>query len=46
MTLVEFQARHIERGITIGIGTVHRLFVRHGIMGKNGMRSSGTVPTS
>lgn len=31
MTLVEVQARLIERGATVGIGTVHRFFARHGI---------------
>ncbi|MGV3458137.1 IS630 family transposase [Sphingomonas sp.] len=31
MTLVEVQARLIERGAPVGIGTVHRFFVRHGI---------------
>ena len=48
MTLVEVQARLIERGASVGIGTVHRFFVRHGITRKKrpGMRSSRTVPTS
>jgi len=30
-TLVEVQARLIERGDPVGIGTVHRYFPRHGI---------------
>ncbi|GGD74814.1 hypothetical protein GCM10010990_25610 [Croceicoccus mobilis] len=34
MTLVEVQARLIERGTSVGIGTVHRFFVRHGITRK------------
>ena len=34
MTLVEVQARLIERGAPVGIGTVHRFFVRHGITRK------------
>jgi transposase len=34
MTLVELQARLIERGAPVGIGTVHRFFVRHGITRK------------
>lgn len=48
MTLVEVQARLIERGTLVGIGTVHRFFVRHGITRKKrpGTRSSRTVPTS
>ena len=48
MTLVEVQARLIERGATVGIGTVHRFFVRHGITRKKRpvTRSSRTVPTS
>jgi len=48
MTLVEVQARLIERGALVGIGTVHRFFVRHGITRKKrpGTRSSRTVPTS
>ncbi len=48
MTLVEVQARLIERGAPVGIGTVHRFFVRHGITRKKrpGTRSSRTVPTS
>jgi hypothetical protein len=48
MTLVEVQARLIERGATVGIGTVHRFFVRHGITRKKrpATRSSRTVPTS
>lgn len=31
MTLVEVQARLNERGTPVGIGTVHRFFVRHAI---------------
>ena len=48
MTLVEVQARLIERGALVGIGTVHRFFVRHGITRKKrpGTRSSRTAPTS
>jgi transposase len=48
MTLIEVQARLMERGATVGIGTVHRFFVRHGITRKKrlGTRSSKTVPTS
>ncbi|KFL49002.1 putative transposase [Sphingobium sp. ba1] len=48
MTLVEVQARLIERGALVGIGTVHRFFVRHGITRKKRpvTRSSRTVPTS
>jgi|TARA_B100000378_G_scaffold269684_1_gene258029 transposase len=48
MTLVEVQARLMERGTSVGIGTVHRFFQRHGITRKKrpGTRSSRTVPTS
>lgn len=48
MTLAEVQARLIERGTSVGIGTVHRFFARHGITRKKrpGTRSSKTVPTS
>jgi len=48
MTLVEIQARLIERGVSVGVGTLHRFFVRHGITRKKrpGTRSSRTVPTS
>jgi transposase len=48
MTLVEVQARLIDRGAPVGIGTLHRFFVRHGITRKNrpGTQSSKTVPTS
>lgn len=48
ITLVEFQARLIERGAPLGIGTVHRFFARHGITRKKrpGTRKSKTVPTS
>ncbi|MBB3938434.1 transposase [Novosphingobium fluoreni] len=34
MTLDKVQARLIERGAMVGIGTVHRFFVRHGITRK------------
>jgi len=34
MTLAEVQARLIERGAPVGIGKVHRFFVRHGITRK------------
>jgi len=34
MTLVDVQARLIERGALVGIGKVHRLVVRHGITRK------------
>jgi transposase len=48
MTLIEIQARLIERGTSVGIGTLHRFFVRHGITRKKrqGTRSSKTAPTS
>lgn len=47
MTLVEVQARLIERGASVGIGTVHRFFVRHGTTrNKTGTRSNRTVLTS
>lgn len=48
MTLAEVQARLMERGPSVGIGTVHRFFERHGITRKKrpGTRSSRTVPTS
>lgn len=48
ISLVEVQARLIERGTSVGIGTVHRFFVRHGITRKKrpGTRSSKTAPTS
>ena len=48
LTLVEVQARLIERGTSVGIGTVHRFFARHGITRKKrpGTRSSKTGPTS
>lgn len=48
MTLVEVQARLMERGTSVGIGTVHRFFQRHGITRKKrpGTRSSRTVPMS
>lgn len=34
MTLVEVRARLIERGASVGIGTVHCFFIRHGITRK------------
>ncbi|OBX17582.1 transposase [Erythrobacter sp. QSSC1-22B] len=37
MTLVEIQARLMERGTSVGIGTVHRFFKRHGITRKKRM---------
>jgi transposase len=37
MTLVEVQAQLMERGTSIGIGTVHRFFERHGITRKKRM---------
>ena len=37
MTLFEVQARLIERGAPVGIGTVHRFFVRHGMTRKKHM---------
>jgi transposase len=48
MTLVELQARLIECGTSVGISTLHRFFVRHGITRKKrpGTRSNRTVPTS
>jgi len=48
MTLVEIQARLIERDALVGIGTVHRFFERHGITRKKrpGTRSSKTAPIS
>jgi transposase len=48
MTLVEIQARLFERGVPVGIGTLHRFFVRHAITRKKrpGTRSSKTAPTS
>ena len=48
MTLIEVQARLIERGALVGIGTVHRFFVRHGITRKKRPRTppSRTGPTS
>jgi transposase len=48
ITLVEVQARLIERGAPVGIGTVHRFFARHGITRKKrpGTQSSKTGPTS
>ncbi|VWX49029.1 hypothetical protein NOVOSPHI9U_20201 [Novosphingobium sp. 9U] len=48
MTLVEIQARLVERCVSVGIGTLHRFFVRHAITWKKrpGTRSSRTAPTS
>lgn len=48
ITLVEIQARLTERGVPVGIGTVHRFFARHGITRKKrpGTRSSRTDQTS
>jgi transposase len=48
ITLTEIQARLTERGVPVGIGTVHRFFARHGITRKKrpGTRSSKTGPTS
>lgn len=37
MTLAEVQARLSERGTSVGIGTVHRFFARHGITRKKRM---------
>jgi transposase len=34
ITLAEIQARLAERGVSVGIGTVHRLLARHGITRK------------
>lgn len=47
MTLIEVQARLIERGAPVGIGTVHRIFVWHAITRKRrpATRSSKTGPT-
>jgi transposase len=48
MTLAEVQARLVERGAPVGIGTLHRFFNRHGITRKKrpAMRSSRTAPIS
>ena len=48
MTLVEIQARLLERGVAVGIGTLHRFFVRHAITRKKrpGTRPSKVAPTS
>jgi transposase len=48
MTLVEIQARLVERGVSVGIGTLHRFFVRHSITRKKrpATRSSKTAQTS
>ena len=37
ITLTEIQARLTERGVPVGIGTVHRFFARHGITRKKRM---------
>ena len=34
ITLTEIQARLTERGVPVGIGTVHRFFARHGMTRK------------
>jgi transposase len=48
VTLVEVQGRLIERGTSVGIGTLHRFFARHGITRKKrpATRSNKTGPTS
>jgi transposase len=48
ITLTEIQGRLTERGVPVGIGTVHRFFARHGITRKKrpGTQSSKTGPTS
>lgn len=48
ITLTEIQARLTERGVPVGIGTVHRFFARHRITRKKRprTRSSRTDPTS
>ena len=48
ITLTDIQARLTERGVPVGIGTVHRFFARHGITRKKrpGTRSSKTGPMS
>ena len=48
IALAEIQARLTERGVPVGIGTVHRFFARHRITRKKrpGTRSSRTAPTS
>ena len=48
ITLTEIQAQLSERGVPVGIGTVHRFFARHGITRKkrSATRSSRTGPTS
>jgi transposase len=47
-TLAEIQARLAERGMPVGIGTLHRFFARHGITRKKrrGTRASRTARTS
>jgi len=48
MTLAEMQARLAERGTPVGMGTLWRFFVRHGITRKKRLatRSSRTGPMS
>ena len=48
ITLTEIQTRLTERGVPVGIGTVHRFFARHGITRKKrpGTQSSKTGPMS
>jgi transposase len=48
ITLTEIQAQLCERRVSVGIGTLHRFFARHGITRKKrpGTRSSRTGPTS
>ncbi|CCW16261.1 putative transposase of insertion sequence ISRm2011-2, orfA protein [Sphingobium indicum BiD32] len=48
ISLVEIQAPLVELGVSVGIGTLHRFFVRHGITRKKrpGTRSNKTAPTS
>lgn len=47
ITVVQIQARLAERGVSVGIGTLHRSFVRHVITRrKTGMRSSETARTA
>ena len=48
ITLMEIKARLSEREVPVGIGTLHRFFVRHGITRKKrpATRSNRTGPTS
>ena len=48
ITLVEIKARLSERAVPVGIGTLHRFFVRHGITRKKrpATRLSRTAPMS